>query len=146
MQTKRFLTDNRGQYVVQLVVWFPVLLLMLGMVVDGGLIYWQYRRAHNAVNLAAQAASQCVDIPYFLAENRVRLDQAEAAGVASNYVALNGGGRVQLAGVYTYPYLVVVRGRATINTLFVQAAGLGPFTVEVEGQAYPAFGIAAEGQ
>ena len=145
MQT-RFLTDKRGQYLVQFVIWFPLLLLMLGMVLDGGMMYWQYRRAHNAVNIAAQAASQCVNIPHFLATNEVILDQAKASQVAQEYATLNSGGQVQIVGVHLHPQWISVRAQATIHTLFLQPAGIGSFTVGAEGRAYPAFGIALEGE
>ena len=142
----RFLADRRGQYLVQFVIVLPLLLLMIGVVLDGGLMYWQYRRAHIVVNTAAQAASHCVDIDHFRDTNEVILDESEARAVAQEYVALNGGGLVQDASVSLSPYWVRVSGRATINTLFLRLFGLGSFSVNVQGLAYPAYGIAQEGE
>lgn len=146
MSLKRFLADRRGQYLVQFVIMFPMLLLMVGIVFDGGLMYWQYRRAHVAVNAAAQAASHCVDIDHFRDTNEVILRQAEARGVAQEYVALNGGGQVQGVSVDLSPYWLRVTGRATMHTLFLRLVGISSFSVEVEGLAYPAYGIAVEGE
>ena len=146
MRLKGFLTARRGQFLVQFVVIFPLLLLMIGVVLDGGLMYWQYRRAHIAVNAAAQAASHAVDTEHFRNTNEVILDQAQAAQVAQEYLACNGGGRVQLVSIEATPYLVRVNARATISTIFLRLAGIDSFSVRVQGMAYPAYGIRTEGE
>jgi len=146
MKGRNLFADRRGQFLVQFVVIFPLLLLMIGVVLDGGLMYWQYRRAHIAVNAAAQTASHCVDIEHFRDTNEVILDQAQAARIAREYLDLNGGGRVQLVSIEATPYFIRVSGRATISTIFLRLAGINGFSVQVHGLAYPAFGIRTEGE
>jgi len=62
-----------GQYLVQTVILLPMMMILVGLVVDGGWMYWQYRRAEIAVNAAAQAASHAIDVEYFRETNQVRL-------------------------------------------------------------------------
>ncbi len=143
---KRFFHDARGQYLVQTVILFPLLMLLIGMVLDGGWMYWQYRRAEVAVNASAQAASHAIDIEYFRETDQIRLDAAEAAGVAYDFANLNRRGNVTLTGIQISPNLIVVNGTTTIPTIFLRLAGISSFTMRVQGTAYPAFGINQEGQ
>ncbi len=137
----RFCDDTRGEFLVQTVILFPLLMLLIGLVLDGGWMYWQYRRAEVTVNAAAQAASHAIDIQYFRQTNQIRLDTGQAAGVASDFVNLNRRGNVTLTGIQIAPNRITVNGAATIPTIFLRLAGIGSLTMHVQGTAYPAFGI-----
>ncbi len=143
---KWFWRDARGEFLVQTVILFPMLMLLIGLVLDGGWMYWQYRRAEVTVNAAAQAASHAIDIEYFRQTDQVRLNNGEAAGVAYDFVNLNRRGNVSLTGIQISPNLIVVNGKATIPTIFLRLAGIHSLTMQVQGKAYPAFGINQEGQ
>lgn len=123
-----------------------MLMILVGLVLDGGWMYWQYRRAEIAVNAAAQVASHAIDVEYFRETNQVRLDTGEAYGAASGYVNINQRGQMQVTGIYVGPNRVVVNANAQIQTIFFRLAGISALAMHVEGQAYPAFGINREGQ
>ena len=143
---RQWLGDERGQYLVQTVMLLPLMMILVGLVLDGGWMYWQYRRAEIAVAAAAQAASHAIDVEYFRQTNQVRLDTGEAYRAASGYVNINERGQVQVTGIYVGPNRVVVNANAQIHTIFLRLAGISSLAMRVEGQAYPAFGINTEGQ
>lgn len=143
---KRFYQDTRGQFLVQFVILFPLMLLLIGMVLDGGWMYWQYRRADVMVNAAAQAASHAIDINHFRATDQVRLDRGEAVAVAYDFINLNRRGNITVTGMRLGREEIAVNATARIPTIFFRLAGIPFFDVRVNGTAYPAFGINFEGQ
>lgn len=142
----RFRDDMRGQFLVQFVILFPMMLLLIGLVLDSGWMYWQYRRADTMVNAAAQAASHTIDIEYFRATNQIRLNRGEAAAVAYDLANLNRRGNITLTGIRVGLDQIAVNATARIPTIFLRLAGIPFFDVRVNGTAYPAFGINVEGQ
>ncbi len=138
--------NEAGQYLVQTVILLPVMLILAGLVLDGGWMYWQYRRAEIAVNAAAQAASHAIDVEHFRETNEVRLDNGDAYGAASGYVNINQRGQMQVTGIFIGPNRVIVDADAQVQTIFFRLAGISSLSMRVEGQAYPAFGINREGQ
>ncbi len=138
--------DERGEWLVQFVILFPLLIVLVGLVLDGGWMYWQYRRAEVTVNAAAQAASHAIDIGTFHQKNQVVLDGGEATAVAATFAQMNAGRDLKTVNISVTPRLIVVDGLATIHTIFFQLFGIGSLTVKVQGQAYPAYGINVEGQ
>lgn len=142
----QFRRDERGSILVQTVILLPVMLLLIGLVLDGGWMYWQYRHAEVTVNAAAQAASHAIDINNFRATNQVRLDQGEAAAVAGDFIQLNRRGILTLTGVRASRDRITVDATAQIPTIFFRLAGIPLLTMQVQGTAYPAFGINREGQ
>ena len=142
----RYHRDQRGQYLVQTVVLLPLMLVLVGLVLDGGWMYWQYRRAEITVNAAAQAASHAIDVDHFRETNAIRLDPGEAYGAASGYVNINQRGQMQITGISISSDRVMVYANAQVQTIFFQLAGISTLRMQVQGQAYPAYGINTEGQ
>jgi Flp pilus assembly protein TadG len=140
------LGDEQGQYLVQTVILLPMLMILVGLVLDGGWMYWQYRRAEISVNAAAQAASHAIDVEYFRQTNQVRLDSGEAWSAASGFVNINQRGQMQVTGIYIGNNQVIVSANAQVQTIFFRLAGISSLSMRVEGRAYPAFGINTEGQ
>ena len=140
------LRDERGQYLVQTVILLPMLMILVGLVLDGGWMYWQYRRAEITVNAAAQAASHAIDVEYFRQTNQVRLDAGEAWSAASGLVNINQRGQLQVTGIQIGNNQVIVNAHAEVQTIFFRLAGISSVSMRVEGRAYPAFGINLEGQ
>jgi Flp pilus assembly protein TadG len=138
--------DEAGQYLVQTVILLPMMMILVGLVLDGGWMYWQYRRAEIAVNAAAQAASHAIDVEYFRETNQVRLDTGEAWSAASGFVNINQRGQMQVTGIYVGNNQVIVNANAEVQTIFFRLAGISSLSMRVEGRAYPAFGINTEGQ
>lgn len=143
---RRFRGDTGGQFLVQAVILLPMLMILVGLLLDGGWMYWQYRRAEIAVNAAAQAASHAIDVDYFRETNQVRLDSGEAWDAASGFVNINARGQMQVTGIYIGNNQVVVDADAHVPTIFFRLAGISSLSMRVEGRAYPAFGINTEGQ
>ena len=142
----RRLHEESGQYLVQTVILLPMMMILVGLVLDGGWMYWQYRRAEIAVNAAAQAASHAIDVEYFRETNQVRLDAGEAWSAASGFVNINQRGQMQVTGIYIGNNQVIVNANAEVQTIFFRLAGISSLSMRVEGRAYPAFGINVEGQ
>lgn len=138
--------DQRGSFLIQTVILFPGLMLLIGLVLDGGWMYWQYRRAEVTVNMAAQAASHAIDINHFRRTDEVRLQSGQAAAVANDFIQLNRRGRITLTGIRVSSDEIVVNATARIPTIFFRLAGIRSLRVRVQGKAYPAFGINVEGQ
>jgi Flp pilus assembly protein TadG len=138
--------DETGQYLVQTVILLPMMMILVGLVLDGGWMYWQYRRAEIAVNAAAQAASHAIDVEYFRETNQVRLDAGEAWSAASGFVNINQRGQMQVTGIHIGNNQVIVNANAQVQTIFFRLAGISSLSMRVDGRAYPAFGINVEGQ
>ena len=143
---RTFLQNQSGQFLVQAVILLPMMMILVGLVLDGGWMYWQYRRAEIAVNAAAQAASHAIDVDYFRETNQVRLSVGEAWDAASGFVNINARGQMQVTGIQVSDRQVVISANAQVQTIFFRLAGIATLTMRVEGRAYPAFGINTEGQ
>ena len=140
------LREDEGQVLMQVALLLPLLLLMIGLVFDGGMMYVQYRRAEIAALTAAQAASHAVDVEYFHQTNQIRLDADQAAAIAADYAYRNSGGHVAAVGISVRPNQVMVEVRGQVPTLFMRAFGIGSVPIRAWGVAYPAYGIEQEGQ
>ena len=138
--------DQRGSFLIQTVILFPLMMLLIGLVLDGGWMYWQYRRAEVMVNAAAQAASHAIDINHFRTTDQVRLHNGQAAAVANDFINLNRRGQITVTGIRVSPDQIIVNATAKIPTIFFRLAGIRSLSMSVEGKAYPAFGINHEGQ
>ena len=123
-----------------------MMMILTGIVIDGGWMYWQYRRAETTVSASAQTASHAIDEDYFRETNQVRLDSSLALSIAQDFVALNERGHVQLQSISVGASEVSVTATAYVETLFLRMAGINQLPMRVFGRAYPAFGINTEGQ
>lgn len=138
--------DERGAYLVQFVLLFPVAIVMLGLVVDGGFMYQQYRAAQTTVEAAAQVASHEIDVNHFRATNQIVLNQSAATAIAQQFVNLNKSQYLVKTKITTQPDRIMVWGQAKIPTIFFKIFGVSELVVTVNGQGYPAFGINREGE
>ena len=138
--------DERGQVLMQVALLLPLILLMIGLVFDGGMMYVHYRRAQIAALTAAQAASHTIDVDHFRSTNQIRLDTSEAARIAADYAYRNSGGHFAAVGISVGPNQVVVEVSGEVPTLFMRAIGIGSVPIRARGGGYPAYGIEEEGQ
>lgn len=149
-------TDDQGQILYQTALGLIALLALLGLVVDGGLVLVNYRRAQLTADTAAQAGSHAVSIEVFVASNSVVLapeaaeDRAEWIIQQNGYAVTPGGGKRPLfhtvdiyAGTGQW---IRVSGEARLPTFFMRMFGIDEVRVPIESVAYPAFGIEYEGQ
>lgn len=143
---KRTFKSEEGQYLVYTAIALPIVILLLGLVVDGGVLFLAYRRATNTAALAAQAASHAVDAQHFQRTNQVRLEPMRALRIAQEYVALNSSGTVRISGVRVTPNAVVLETESRVPLIFFRLFGLREITVRARAVAVPRFGIESAGQ
>lgn len=145
-QFQKWCNDQRGEYLVHFVLLFPVAIVMLGLIIDGGFMYQQYRAAQTTVEAAAQVASHQIDVNYFNATDQVVLDQSGATAIAQQFINLNKSKYLVKTRITTQPDRITVWGQAKIPTIFFKIFGVSELVVTVSGQGYPAFGINHEGE
>jgi uncharacterized membrane protein len=145
MECRHIIRDERGQYAVWFLLMIPLVLALIGLVVDGGNMYRWYRRAQIAADTAAQAAAHEVDAAHFAATNEVVLEP-DAMEVAQYYATRNSGGRVYITQISVSNGMVRVVGQAHVPTIFMRAVGVENMPVGIVAYARPAFGMNVEGQ
>lgn len=143
---KKWWPDQRGEYLVQFVLLFPLAIVMLGLVIDGGFMYQQYRAVQTTVEAAAQAASHEIDANYFHTTSQVVLDRSKATAIAQQFVNLNKSQYLVKTKITAERRRITVWGLAKIPTIFFRIFGVSELVVTVSGLGYPAFGINQEGE
>jgi len=143
---KKWWHDQRGEYLVQFVLLFPLAIVMLGLVIDGGFMYQQYRAAQTTVKAAAQAASHEIDANYFHTTSQVVLDRSKATAIAQQFINLNKNQYLVKTTITAERRRITVWGLGKIPTIFFRIFGVSELVVTVSGKGYPAFGINQEGE
>ena len=143
---KKWWHDQRGEYLVQFVLLFPLAIVMLGLVIDGGFMYQQYRAAQTTVEAAAQVASHEIDANYFHTTSQIILERSKAARIAQQFINLNKSEYLVKTKITVAPRRITVWGMARIPTIFFRVFGVSELVVTVSGKGYPAFGINQEGE
>jgi Flp pilus assembly protein TadG len=135
--------DERGQSMVWFIAVFPLLMMFIVLVVDGGQMYLEYIRARKAANLAAQAGAQSVDIGRFITDNEIELDPDGALWTMDEYMGWNSVGRQgQITNAYhVSPDYARACTRTEVPTLFFRLFGVNTLSVGACARAYPAHGI-----
>jgi hypothetical protein len=122
---------------VFVVVMTVALVLVAGLVLDGGLTLAARERALNEAQQAARAGAQAINLAVYRQNGTLVLDPAQAVADARRYLAATGyQGSVQVTGnVVTVQVTVVQRMQ------ILDAAGLGSITVHAAASAVPERGI-----
>lgn len=139
-------TRERGQSAVLLAAALPGILAMIGLMIDGGQMLIEYKHAQVAMDSAAFAAAQRIDRGQFFRDQIVVLNPQEATATGGLYGTLNSRGSVKVTAIEVYGNVVVARGSAQIDTIFLKMFGAGPVRLEVSSQATPFYGISRVGQ
>jgi Flp pilus assembly protein TadG len=126
------------------VVTFSIMLLVLaGLVVDGGLALNARQRVADDVEQAARAGSQQLDVAALRGEGVVRIDTTASKTAAVGFLLARGypasGIRVS-AG----PQQVTIRATIQQPTALLSLIFIDRFTVTASGRARPAVGITGE--
>ena len=128
---------DSGQVTAFVVVMAFALILMIGLVLDGGLTLAARERALGEAQEAARAGAQAVNLVTYRQDGDLVLDPAQAQADASAYLASVGAtGTVTATG-----------GLVTVTVTIVQpmqvlaAAGLQAVTVHATASAVPVRGI-----
>jgi Flp pilus assembly protein TadG len=142
MRTER---GDDGQATIFVVTFAVVLLVLAGLVVDGGLALNARQRVADDVEQAARAGAQRLDEGALRATpGRVVIDPGPADRAARAFLIARGypGDRIVVN-----PQANAVTVRATIEqpTALLSLVFIDHFTVTAQGQARPAVGINGEG-
>ena len=117
-------SSQRGQAIVWTAVMLPLFLAIVGLAVDGGLIFAGRRELQNVADSAARAGAQQIDIRAYR-ESRGRsvvLDQAAAQRVAVEYAT--GQGTAIDVRVDVEPREVRVQVSQNMSTSFTRVVGI----------------------
>ncbi len=136
----------KGQSAVLIAVSLPALLAIAGLVVDGGYLLVEYKRAQVAIDSAAFAAAQRIDRGQFFRDQIVVLNPGEAVSTGSLYGSLNSRGQVKVTSIEVYGNKVIANGYTQVDTIFLKMFGVGPVTLRLTSQASPLYGASREGQ
>jgi len=147
MEEERNRNEERGQALFLVALFLPLLVVMIGLVVDGGLILANYRRVQIAADTAAHAASHRISTEVFVESNEVVLSHV-AMDEAIKYGVYNSHGQLAIdtVEILNEGRLVRVTGEAALPTAFMRVVGIDEVNVRVVGEAYPAYGIDEEWQ
>jgi Flp pilus assembly protein TadG len=138
--------SSRGQIAVTFALLVPVLLGIVGLVVDGGLAMVQYRRGQVAVDSAALAAASQLDRATYVDENSVEISEPEAVALAARYADLNGQSQVSITSIDVAGTQVAVYGTVTSPTIFMRIFGVNEVRFDLSARAELKYGITEEGQ
>jgi Flp pilus assembly protein TadG len=138
--------SERGQILILFAVVLPVLAAMVALMVDIGGAAITYHRAQVALDAAAFAAAQAVDLDALDHTQTVQLDPYLAGQLAGQYASLNSRGQLQIVSFYVDRDTVYVTGRMVYRPLLAGAVGIGTVTARVVSSATAGFGIATPGE
>ncbi len=130
---------EEGTVTAFVVVFAFALLLLAGVVIDGGLTLAAKVQAIDEAQAAARAGAQAIDLPLFRSTGEVVLDPAEATQLAEAYLAKTG----HVGAVTVDGDQVSVTVSVTQPMQILSIAGLGQITVSGHGSALAAHGVYA---
>lgn len=129
--------NDRGSVTVFVVVFTVALLMVAGLVVDGGYTLAAHRRAFNEAEAAARAGAQAIDMDVLRSTGTVQLDPDAARDRAEAYLATTGDdGTVEVDGD-----VVRVHVRFEQPMLILSVVGVGPLRIEGDGTARAVRGV-----
>lgn len=113
------------------------LMMVAGLVYDGGRILAARRQAHDLADNAARAAAQAVDLDVLRSGSPVELDPLAAQVAAEDYLATTGHDGEVLVTADTVEVTVTI----TTPMVLLQLAGISERTVTASGEARLVRGI-----
>ena len=132
--------DDAGQVTAFVVVFATALILVGGLVVDGGVILAANRRAGAEAEAAARAGAQALDTDAYRRGEAARLDPDEAVSLAEAWVGRYGhAGSARVVGSDTVEVEVSFSQPLSILGMI----GLGPVHIDGNGRARLVVGTGA---
>lgn len=129
--------NDRGSVTVFVVVFTFALLMVGGLVIDGGYTLAAHRRAFNEAEAAARSGAQAVDMDLLRSSGTVQLDPDEARTRAEAYLASTGHeGAIAVEGD-----TVRVQVRFMQPMLVLSVVGVGPQQIDGSGTARAVRGV-----
>ena len=134
-------TRERGQVIVWVAVMLPLFLSIIGLTIDGGLVFRARRELQNAADSAARAGAMQVDERAYRESGgeRVVLDESSARRVAAEYLGSTGAGLD--ASVATESQRLVVQVSREVPTSFMRLAGVNRVRISATAPAELRYGI-----
>lgn len=123
--------DDRGSVAVFTAIVGLALLVIIGLVVDGGGQIRNLQRADTAAQEAGRAAGQAVDPAVLARGDGGRVDPANAAAAARSYLQSAG---VQGTVTVTGPTTLQISTTTSYNTLFLGIIGIGSLPASGDSQ------------
>jgi hypothetical protein len=134
---RRDRTSDAGQITAFVVVMMSALILLVGLVLDGGLTLDARERALAEAQEAARAGAQAVDLAVYRQDGSLVLDPPEAVADARAYLAgIGASGTVRVSGNVVTVTVSIVQPMQILD-----AAGLSSITVHATASATPERGI-----
>jgi hypothetical protein len=127
----RFEEREAGMVTAFVVIFTAALLVMAGLVLDGGLALSAKVRAIDDAQAAARAGAQAINIPLYRSTGQITLDPAQAHTDAEQYLAEAG----QTGTVTVNGDQVTVTITVTQPTQLLSLAGIDHLTVSGSGTA-----------
>ncbi|HEY3810282.1 MAG TPA: pilus assembly protein TadG-related protein [Acidimicrobiales bacterium] len=127
----RFGEREAGMVTAFVVIFTVALLVMAGLVLDGGLALSAKVRAIDDAQAAARAGAQAINIPLYRSTGQITLDPAQASADAEQYLAHAG----QTGTVTVNGDQVTVTITVTHPTQLLSLAGIHDLTVSGSGSA-----------
>ena len=133
--------NERGSITMFVAVFTVALLMVAGLVIDGGYTLAANRRAFNEAEAAARAGAQAIDLDTLRATGTVVLDADAARARAEAYLARTGHrGVVDVNGDTVH---VQVEFRQPM--LILSVVGVGPLDIKGDGSATAVRGVLSGG-
>jgi hypothetical protein len=128
---------DEGQITAFVVVMMAALILLAGLVLDGGLTLAARERALGEAQQAARAGAQAVNLTVYRADGKLILSPGEAVADGRAYLASIGAdGTVTVAGNTVTATVTIVQEMQILDV-----AGLRSITVYASATAVPDFGV-----
>jgi Flp pilus assembly protein TadG len=131
-----------GQAIVWVAVMLPLFLAIVGLAIDGGIVFDARREIQNVADGAARAGATQIDEQTYRASSgqTIVLDQRSAQQAAAAYVA--NGGSALTASVSTDSQHVIVTVSRTVQPSFLRIVGMTSVQVSTMATAEVQHGIA----
>jgi Flp pilus assembly protein TadG len=123
--------DERGSVTVFMVIIFSSLILLAGLVLDGGYTLAAKMRAISAADGAARAGAQAIHGTTYRDKGEVVFDTSAATAAGDAYLQESG-----IEGTTTIENgVIVVRTKVPQSMAILGLAGVGPFELTGEGRS-----------
>jgi uncharacterized protein (UPF0333 family) len=133
--------DEEGMVTAFVVIFTFALLLLAGLVIDGGLTLSARVQAIDEAQAAARAGAQAINIPVFRSTGQIALDAVQARQDAQSYLAATGhSGTVAVNGNDVEVTVTISQPMQILGI-----AGIGGLTVSGQGNAVAEHGVTGPG-
>lgn len=128
---------ERGTVTAFVVIMTLTMLVVAGLVIDGGYTLAARRRAFNEANAAARAAAQAIDETTLRSSGEVRLRPEDARRIGEAHLRNAG-----MTGTVTVKVTTVTVHAVTTQPMaLLGMVGVGPLTIEADGTARAVQGV-----